>query len=250
MACKLTDCAAKPNELSHRSRWHGIALLAVICLLCGCQSMQHRSTTVRLWKTERLVGYYRPAADPELKLYACEDNGLMLVCYREEAEGLLESSSRCFFLELNMRRLATGRKPKFISSRSLRKLTLQRIDSTKPGCAGSRESKLLVEVDPGGNGFTVYKHGLLQRTYHLPQYSQKGEGILKTMMTPCAIAVDLIDVCATTALFWVPWAFPEWAQQPDQSAVGLADTRDCKLDEAHGETLQSVKGIASSASAR
>jgi hypothetical protein len=174
-----------------------LVLAAAGCFCwCGCQSVSDVSLTGRLWQ-ER--DYVVPSPDPHLALAQTSQGILVQYDASYERDGDLRR--RAYYLEPNLRRIATGQKPVFIDAA---KAGTQTVIPIFPYFAANAPLPEMYAIcSPNHSTFTVYRRGEVLGPCDLPVYKDQRETTAQMALTPLAAAGDASVVAAVAAYLWI-----------------------------------------------
>ena len=156
----------------------------------GCETAKNYSLTYKLWDNGAR-SFCEPVANPELALSAVPFKGDFLVEYNAISDRHDGVRRLAYFLEANQQRINAGKAPHFVNSGRYR--NLQAIpDSVSTNC--------YVISSEYGQAFTVYRPGCKPQSFKLPDYRDDHNTLVRTTLTPFAVAGDATVVGVAAAV--------------------------------------------------
>ena len=164
----------------------------------GCLTTQH------VWED----GAYHPAAEPRLRLAACEQKGDVLVQYDECFDDSKTIKPRAYWLLIyqtaitNISTTTPMPRPEFVkSARSLHLSPVPQINSEQDVSTNG----YCVQANPDKRSFLLWHNGVLRGKYRLPSYSGMPPTTAgRLALTPLAVAADAaIDTFVVFAVAFV-----------------------------------------------
>jgi hypothetical protein len=161
------------------------SIFALFLLILGNGCVTHA-----LWDNDKLEAWNEPAPNPNLRIFASNPRGDMLVVYDESAGRSGITHTRAFWLNENEKSLEQGHSPHFISTNAVSSLTpipvipiaTNHIDYPPPPYAR-------IEFDQ--HSFTLFLAGQDQAgPYNLPVYNDGKGKVEKLALTPLANVAD------------------------------------------------------------
>ncbi len=169
--------------------------------------------TQKLWQNDNLESWNEPAPDPNVRLFADQQKGDMLVVYDEFLGRHGATHTRAYWLNENEKLLEEHRAPHFVSTNLISSLspipvlsvTTNQVDFPPPPYA---------LVENNGRSFTLHLDGNQTSTCDLPDYNDGKGKIEKLALTPLANTADLTIVagflgylylaakCGATGPYW------------------------------------------------
>ena len=157
-------------------------LLLLPLLAGGC-------ATNALWTRTRMDAWNEPAANGCLKLFEARRENDFLAVYDEYSERHDCVRERAYFLNQNEKRVAEGRKPRFVDVRANEKLPLVPVLFAPPISTNSPETVYaLMAADR--QSFKLFSGGSAMN-YNLPQYNDDWGPAGRIALTPVAVVADL-----------------------------------------------------------
>lgn len=170
------------------------SVMLVLLMLNGC-------VTRKLWE-ER--AFRQPATPPNLKLAFDPRRQDVLVCYDEFSDRSFKTRSRAFYLDRNIARLQAGQKPDFVAPSRAANLALVPWQTHEPSHLVDDAGKLQAVPAGEGSGFRLYSGTKELGEYQLPVYADGMHRTGQVLLTPFAIAADIITVATVVGL--IAWA--------------------------------------------
>jgi hypothetical protein len=174
-----------------------VKLLAAACCICccGCESVREASFTGRLWQGE---DYVAPAPDPKLAL-AQTPQGI-LVQYDALYEHSGDLHRRAYFLEANVKRVASGKKPIYIDPANAGPQTV--IPIIPHSATNGLRPELYAVCSSNFCTFTIHRQGEVLGPCELPVYKDKQETAAQVALTPLAVTGDVTVVAVVAGYLW------------------------------------------------
>jgi len=179
-----------------------VKLLAAACCFCccGCESVRDASFTSRLWQGE---DYVAPSPDPKLAISRTSRGILVQYDALYEHNGNLHR--RAYYLEPNLKRVATAQKPVFVDLARVGPQTAIPIlphptASASPECYAVCSSNLCT--------FTIYRGGKASGSYDLPVFKDVRGTATQVALTPLAVTGDVSVVAVFAAYIWAEMGAP------------------------------------------
>ena len=205
-------------------------LLMCALLLTGCETAREYSLTCKLWTDPEKSRFAEPASEPHLALYHDGSADQVLVTYDEHVESAADVRRRAFFLEANLERLAAKKKPKFVKADAVAEMlpipqtappagtivysmgqTLAlnakaESEPVFPAPAPSDGSGTMASPEPRlkffrgtGSEFSLLRYAVVDGPYTLPMYAARRGVVVRSALTPFAVAGDvaLVGIAAS-----------------------------------------------------
>ncbi len=192
-----------------------VQLLATGFLLActGCETVEKYSLTHRLWHSGDWQQFSEPAPNPNLALFEATNRSDLLIQYDALSEKSSTPRRRAYFLNPNERRIATGKKPKWVNLSVTNRMDPIPVLAT-PTVDTNRPPQMPAYAVPskGGRAFTL--HGLMksETTFDLPVYTESSGTPVRVILTPLAVAGDTVLVTAASAavgfMLWIHCGAP------------------------------------------
>lgn len=168
--------------------WLLVLVAAQMALVSGC--------TTALWDKSTFARSYQPSNPSNLRLFYSPQSKDILVQYDERREKDQRVRTRCFWLESNFSRANPGGKPHFVPSgltNGLAAIPVCEVRSNRPpaGLDG-----LYAIAKSNDQHFTLYSGKEQLDVYNLPFYTERSQKIKQVLLTPGAVAVDIITIGA------------------------------------------------------
>ncbi len=166
-----------------------LLLPGLACLLAaGCSSLQEQTFTGQLWDSAAMVETYKPAANPNLKLFQRGNSQDVLVQYDEEREKTGATRRRAYFLMAYLERMERGKKPHFVSedlAAGMEPIPIKMARESEGAMA------VCAKLIPGKNGFVLLRDGKEEGEFYLPLYAnKKAETARLLLLTPATLTMD------------------------------------------------------------
>ncbi len=173
-----------------------LELLAAACCFCccGCESVRDASLTGRLWH-ER--DYVVPSPDPKLVLSQTGQG--ILVQYDASYERNGDLHRRAYYLEANLERMASGRKPSFVDPA---KAGPQAVIPILPRPPATEPPALYAVCSANTYEFTIYRRGQSLGPCDLPVFKDGRETAKQVVLTPLTVTGDASVVAAVAGFLW------------------------------------------------
>lgn len=170
------------------------SLVLALLMLNGC-------ATRKLWE-ER--AFRQPAIPANLKLAFDPRRQDMLVCYDEFSDRSFKTRSRAFYLSRNRARLEAGRKPDFVTPGRAANLASVPWQTIEPPLLADPAEELQAVLTGTGDGFRLYSGTNKVGEYHLPVYADGVQRTGQILLTPFAVAADIVTFATVIGL--IAWA--------------------------------------------
>jgi hypothetical protein len=173
----------------------GALAVSLLSGLTGCES----SMTYKLWTNGEFRRYYEPAPNPRLQLFHDVNQGDVLAAYDEAHETRSAIRRRAYYVNHNRLRLEAGQKPHFVSADravGLKPVTFIE-ESTTLSLPGSETIQAVLATN--GQRFTL-SGDFGGHTYQLPVYQDQSGLVGRIVLTPFAVAGDVVVVGAVVAV--------------------------------------------------
>ncbi len=189
--------------------WLQLRLVAVLVLpLTGCTTVEDYSLTYRVWDTDEWRKFSEPAPNPNLALFETTNHGDVLVQYDAFSEKRSTVKRLAYYLPPNQARTDPGTKPKLVNpsvADGMRPIPVL------PAQAGlthqAPEPSAYAVVTKEGRGFTLYWPTESASAFDLPVYAEASGTPTRVMLTPFAVAGDIVVVgTAATVVGFILWA--------------------------------------------
>ncbi len=189
--------------------------LAVILLIgtTGCETARDFSLTRKLWSPEADFegSEYHPAANSGVQLYESVNPPDILVQYNEAKDNSKTVTRRAYFLLENRSRTDTNRKPRFVSSDSAENLLpIPLLAAAEPVTA--TPPQLYAVIRSNDNQLTLHGEHWDEGPYTLPHYSTSHPTTSRVVLTPFAVAGDVVMVGLAAgfvgAILWISAGAP------------------------------------------
>lgn len=172
----------------HRA-WSGtLAALAVLAASTGCESVQEHCLTRKLWNHPAFEVRHVPAVNPALQLFEAPQRGDVLVRYDELTTWKDDIRPRAYWLQENLPRVTSGRKPRFVPLAAADKLTPIPIATTN--LAPARHAI----IDARDGSFALHAPNAPPQYHSLPSYPDTPARLQRLLLTPFAVAADAVQV--------------------------------------------------------
>lgn len=174
-----------------------LALLAVPLVFgCGCTSV--------LWDKETFAHHYRPARLSGPRFFYSEERKDILVQYEESKDGETNSRLRNYWLEANMQRVNTDRRPRFASVTATNRLARIPAGEAAPRPTVAGQTQLYAMARPDDEYFRLYSGAEEIGIYKLPVYASVSQKAKQVLLTPFAVAIDATIIGGVIAYFSAP----------------------------------------------
>ena len=165
--------------------------------LSGCEAARECSLTYRLWDNSEMRRFYEPATSPRLELYHDTKRGDVLAAYDEAHETRRAIRRRAYYVNGNQLKVGEGRKPRFVSPDRGRGLPA--IPLVAAAAAAPNRASFQAVVSADGQRFTL-NGDFGNYTYHLPVYQDQSGVAGRVLLTPFAVAGDVVMVGLVTGV--------------------------------------------------
>jgi hypothetical protein len=195
----LVDVGARQPEdqvnMTGAMRWLLLAVLAP--LLGGC-------ATGALWQEGRFARFREPATPPNLQLSYCTRVQDVLVQYDEAREQDTTISRRAYYLHMNLDRVESRRKPRFVPP--ARAVGLAPVPIRESSLIPTEASALgLYELfATNGYEFTLLSTNTTLGSYELPAYADSSGRVKQVLLTPLAVVADATIIGGIIAYLTLP----------------------------------------------
>ncbi|GEM_PF-925149 len=190
-----------------QARWITRAVLGMVVLVTGCETVERYSLTYKLWNDGDFRNYCQPAPKPNLALFSDAFDGDVLVEYDALSDKHSAIERRAYFLEANRSRVGAGRKPKFVD--------LAMASGMKPipvlDCGSAITNSLpwfacYPFKAEGGPGFKLHRMNGAESIYELPVYLESFGTPTRVVLTPFAVLGDTVMAGAVaSAMAFLVW---------------------------------------------
>ena len=174
---------------------NGCLIGLLLPLLTGCETAKKYSLTYRLWDSADMRRFNEPASNPQLELSQSSKTNVVLVQYDEVRESNEAVKRRAYFLFRDEQKIKAGRKPTFISPEKvtgLKPVPLvygDLLSTNVPAMGGNYAT-----TSTNSHRFTLQLDGHGKGPYELPVYERKSGQVQRTVLTPFALAGDVVMV--------------------------------------------------------
>ncbi len=166
--------------------------------LTGCRALNDWPLTYKLWDDRALARFNEPADNPHLQLFQSARTNDVLVQYDEMREKNEKVRRRSFFLNANLARLESGKKPRFVSQSKVE--NLQPIPLLSELSASDNSGRLIGIVSTNGHDFTLRDQGRELGSFSLPVYETIGGPVERVILTPVTAVADVVIVGVTAGV--------------------------------------------------
>ncbi len=166
---------------------------AFLLSMTGCETAKDYSLTYRLWSSGEMRRFYEPASPPRLELFHDLKHSDVLAVYDEAHEIRTTTRRRAYFVNRNRVRVEAGRKPRFVNPERAR--SLPPIALAQPAAPALADSAAIhaVMISTHGQQFTL-SGDFGGHDYRLPVYPDRSGGAGRVLLSPFAVAGDVIMV--------------------------------------------------------
>jgi hypothetical protein len=162
-----------------------IVLTMLLIGAAGCATDDSILLTQHLWQSESFRRFHEPASDPRLEVYRSEKPPDYLVTYDEVREKDGRIRRRAFYLQANVNRIASRRRPAFVN----------------PAKAAGLEAISVGAIVADGDRWQLRETDGTTTGFSLPTYASRGTTALKILITPFTVTGDTIIVGSIVGVF-------------------------------------------------
>ena len=95
--------------------WRGTGLAAcLLCLACGCETVQDYSLSYKVWDTDDFRKWSEPSPNPHLALFENPNHTKVLVAYDAFSEKHSVIKRQAYYLAPNQARIGAGKAPRLV----------------------------------------------------------------------------------------------------------------------------------------
>ena len=169
-------------------------------LMAGCETARKCSLTYKLWDNPDMRRFNEPAPEAHLQLSQSVQPNEVLVQYDEARENNDAVQRRAYFLFRNEPQIKAGRKPNFVNpckTAGMKPVPLvygDLLSTNVPAMDGNYAS-----ASTNGHRFTLHLEGRKLGPYELPVYERRSGQVQRTVLTPFAVAGDVVMVGVVAA---------------------------------------------------
>lgn len=166
--------------------------VALLAGTSGCSTGDTIFLTPRLWGPGMVRNFNEPADTPGLKVFRSSKPADYLVLYDEMRENGGRVRHRAFYLNANLERLNSRRKPRFVNPAKAESLELVPVLLELP--TASTNAAVSVSLSPDGTFWRLHEADGQMVDFNLPTYPTAGSTVLRVALTPLAVTGDAIIV--------------------------------------------------------
>ena len=179
---------------------HGCIVAALLFSITGCDTAKKYSLTYKLWDSPDMRRFNEPASNPNLELFRSAKTNDVLVQYDEVRENSDTVQRRAYFLFRNERQIKAGRKPSFVKpgkDAGMKPMPLAYGDLLSTNVPAMDGNYAMASAN--SNRFTVHLDAQRMGPYELPVYERKTGQVQRSVLTPFAVAGDVVMVGVVAA---------------------------------------------------
>ena len=166
--------------------------VALLASTSGCSTGDTIFLTPRLWGPGMVRNFHEPSDQPGLKVFRSSKPADYLVLYEEMWENGGRIRRRAFYLNANLERLHSRRKPRFVNPAKAESLEL--VPVLLEFATASTNAAASVSLSPDGTFWRLHEADGEVVDFNLPTYPTAGSTVLRVALTPLAVSGDAIIV--------------------------------------------------------
>lgn len=166
--------------------------VALLASTSGCSTGDTIFLTPRLWGPGMVRNFNEPADQPDLKVFRSSKPADYLVLYDEMRENGERIRRRAFYLNANLERLNSRRKPRFVNPAKAETLAPVPLLVKLP--TASTNAAVSVSLSPDGTFWRLHEADGEVVDFNLPTYPTASSTVLRVALTPLAVTGDAIIV--------------------------------------------------------
>ena len=180
----------------------GLALAAgFLVIFTGCETVEKYSLTYRLWDNSDLRKFSEPAPEPNLALFESTNRADVLVQYDALSESHSTVTRSSYFLRPNQRRIAAGKKPRWLAPAVTNGMQSIPVLSAPPATTNLPPERTIYAVTTReGRGFSLNGPDGAEQTFNLPVYVETSGTVTRLALTPFAVVGDTVMVGGVVAV--------------------------------------------------
>ena len=172
----------------------------LLCLACGCETVQEYSLSYKLWGNDDFCKWSEPLPNPRLALLETPDHAKVLVAYDAFSEKHSVVKRQAYYLQANQARIGAGKAPKLVSPMAAE--GMRPIPVFEQGSFVTNSPTGLTNyaiLSESGREFTLYPQADRFEAFPLPAYRESSGTAMRVALTPFAAAGDTVMVGLVTS---------------------------------------------------